>query len=260
MTKNRLAHVSIWWCEKPASPGARSKAKAVSTNGYWANFEVAMFYFRSFLQTAVLGALLFTGFNLHAASESMSTEEIRALQQRMKGAQSLAVDFTQSRTVSIRAGKKSKSSGHAIFARPNKFHWELTKPVSDIMVFDGEVLYTYKPTEKIATRFHSQGNKTQEIKEVIDLILDFDALLGRYQLVSAAKEENSSTMVLKPKGISLIETLEIRIDIKTAAISGIKMTFGNKNTTDYEFTNVTHVAPENGTFAVPTGFKIIDGT
>ena len=199
-------------------------------------------------------------FGSRAATESMSTEEIRGLQQRMKGLESLSVDFVQIRTVSIRAGKKSKSSGHAVFGRPTKFRWELTKPVHDVMVFDGSVLYSFKPEEKTATRFQTQGDRTQEIKEVIDLVLDFDALLKRYELLSTVKDRDIAIMTLRPKQQGLIEGLEVYISTKTALISGIKMSFSNKNTTEYEFTNSSRDKTPDSKFTVPSGYKIVDGT
>jgi len=193
------------------------------------------------------------------AVESLSTEELRELQARLNKRQSLSVRFTQTRTSSLRPKKPSKSSGKALFAKPAKFRWEIEQPSPDVLLFDGRALVNYKPGEKTATRFSAEAERAKEIKEVIDFVLDFDALLNRYAIKEAVRSGNVITMHLKPKAASAINELSIEIDAKSFFVSLIKMSFQNKNTSEFRFSDPSVAELSPGSFSVPEGYKVVEG-
>jgi chaperone LolA len=193
------------------------------------------------------------------AGESLSTEELRDLQNRIGKRQDLRLDFIQSRTSALRPKKPSKSYGFAVFQKPTKFRWETQKPQADILVFDGVTLLNWKPGENTATRFQAHGDRAREIKEVIDFVLDFDALLKRYQLISSSKEGDAITLKLKPKTASAVTTLALEVDAKQHFIKTLVMTFQNNNKSEFQFSNPAVQRVEPSTFKAPAGIKVVDG-
>lgn len=194
-----------------------------------------------------------------AAEESLSTEELRELQNQLKQRQSLTVKFTQTRTSSLRPKKPSVSSGQAVFAKPAKFRWEFEKPAADVLLFDGRALISFKPGEKTATRFSSKAERAREIKEVIDFVLDFDALLERYSIKQATRSKSEIKLSLSPKSTGAITDLMIDIDAKSYFVTTIKITFQNRNTSEFKFMEPRTDAVSKDSFSVPPGVKIIDG-
>ena len=194
-----------------------------------------------------------------SAVESLSTDELRELQGKLNQRQNLSVRFTQIRTSSLRPKKPSTSSGKAIFSKPAKFRWEFEKPNADILLFDGRSLISFKPGEKTATRFNSQAERAKEIKEVIDFVLDFDALLTRYSIKQAQRERHEISLTLQPKTTGAISELKINIDAKSFFVSAIKMTFQNRNVSEFRFLEPTTGSLATDAFSVPAGIQVVDG-
>lgn len=209
---------------------------------------------RKFIQASLLIFLSQT-----AMSANLSTEEIRLLQQKMKSATQLSVDFVQVKTNSIRPNQKIRSVGRATFAKPAKFRWTITKPKADALVFDGDNLYSLQEDQKTATSFNAKGDRVQEIREVIDLVLDFDALLARYEIVESKKDLEKVILALKPKSKGALTALDVRIDSAKATVESVKMSFSNKNTSELEFSNPDRSMVGKETFSVPAGYKILKG-
>jgi len=217
----------------------------------------APIFFSSCLIALVLAAA--DSQSLAASAESLSTDELRELQVKLNQRQNLSVRFTQIRTSNLRPKKPSTSSGRAVFAKPAKFRWEIEKPIADILLFDGRSLISFKPGEKTATRFNSQAERAREIKEVIDFVLDFDALLSRYSIKQAQKDQNEISLTLQPKSTGAIRELKINIDGKSYFVSAIKMTFQNRNISEFKFLDPTTGALPTDAFKVPSGVQVLDG-
>jgi outer membrane lipoprotein carrier protein len=217
----------------------------------------APIFFTSFVIALVLAAA--DGPSLAASAESLSTDELRELQAKLNQRQNLSVRFNQIRTSNLRPKKPSTSSGRAIFAKPAKFRWEFEKPSADILLFDGRSLISFKPGEKTATRFNSQAERAREIKEVIDFVLDFDALLSRYSIKHAQRYRNEISLTLHPKSPGAISELKIDIDGKSYFVSAIKMTFQNRNVSEFKFLEPTTGALPLDAFSVPSGVQVLDG-
>lgn len=192
-------------------------------------------------------------------TESLSTEELRELQTKLNQRQTLTVRFTQTRVSSLRPKKPSASVGKAIFAKPAKFRWEFEKPAPDVLLFDGRSLISYKPGDSTATKFSANADRAREIKEVIDFVLDFDALLGRYSIKEAIRTKDLITLSLKPKSSAAITELSIEIEAKSYFVTAIKMIFQNRNTTEFRFSEPNASAVSLDAFSLPKGLKVVDG-
>ena len=191
--------------------------------------------------------------------EALSTEELRDVQSKLSSRKNLRVDFLQLRTSALRPKKPSKSSGKAIFAKPARFRWEIEKPQADILIFDGKNLYSFKPTDKAATRFSTQGERTSEIKEVIDFVMDFDSLLKRYQIVKSVRLNKDIILTLNPKQPGAVSVIDINVDNKNYYVRSLKMSFANKNTSEFIFSNPSSEDMPGTSFEVPSSMKIVEG-
>jgi chaperone LolA len=196
---------------------------------------------------------------LFAAGESLSTEELRELQAKVSKRQELRLDFVQIRTSALRPQKPSTSKGFAVFQKPAKFRWETQKPQPDVLLFDGSNILNLKPGQNTATRFKADGERAREIREVIDFVLDFDALLKRYQLMESSKEGQTIALKLKPKTTSAVSQLSIEIDAKQHMVRSVLMTFQNNNRSEFQFTNASAAKVDPSIFKAPEGVKVIDG-
>ncbi len=193
------------------------------------------------------------------AAESLSTEELRELQSKLGKRQELRLDFVQIRTSALRPKKPATSNGFAVFQKPAKFRWETQKPQPDVLLFDGETLLNLKPGQNTATRFKADGDRAREIKEVIDFVLDFDALLKRYQLLESSKNGETIGLRLKPKADSAVSLLNIEVDAKQSMVKSVMMTFQNNNKSEFQFTNPSIQKVDSSVFKAPEGVKIVDG-
>ena len=212
-----------------------------------------------FCATLLGGASFLSQESRATAVESLSTEELRELQSKLNRRQNLAVRFTQIRTSSLRPKKPATSSGRAIFAKPSKFRWEFEKPNADVLLFDGRSLISFKPGEKTATRFNSQAERSREIKEVVDFVLDYDALLSRYAIKQAQRVGQDISLTLQPKSAGAISELNINIDGKSFFVSAVKMTFQNRNISEFRFLQPTTGPVSPDAFTVPAGVQVVDG-
>jgi len=187
------------------------------------------------------------------ATGQLSTTELRDLQLKMQNATQLSVDFKQEKTSSLRPNNPSKSTGKAVFAKPTKFRWELAK---SILIFDGDDLYSLSPKDKVATKFQTTSDRSQEIKEVIDVVLDFDSLLSRYDLAESSKQGSSVKLVLKPKTQTTMSQIEVVVDGAAATIQSVRLTFKNKNVSAFVFSNPDRRPVAATSFSVPVDYKV----
>jgi outer membrane lipoprotein-sorting protein len=213
-----------------------------------------------FVIVAFICGPICTGRDAFAAStETLSTDELRELQNQLNKRKNLTVRFIQKRTSRLRPKKPATSTGRAIFARPAKFRWEFETPTPDVLLFDGQSLVSYKPGEKTATRFSSKAERAREIKEVIDFVLDFDALLDRYSIKEASKDQHKIILSLMPKSSGAISELRINVDSTNFYVSSIKMVFQNRNISELQFIEPSTGSVGVDAFKVPAGIRVLDG-
>jgi outer membrane lipoprotein-sorting protein len=204
----------------------------------------------------VMGLMLWT-ISAVGLSEILSVEDLKAIQQKMRAADSLQADFKQVRYSSLRK-KSTESTGHAVFAKPDKFRWSILKPVSEEWLFDGTSLFNVKPDRKAALKYVSATDKAKELRDLVDLILNFDTLLSRYTLRRAELVRDKLLVILAPKSTSEIEEIEMTIIPEKSYVAEIKLGFENKNSLSYVFSEPSKNPLAANAFELEKSVKITD--
>jgi outer membrane lipoprotein-sorting protein len=192
-----------------------------------------------------------------AYGKELTVDELRAIQGKMKSTDQLSVDFTQGNYQKLR-NKEVKREGHAIFQKPNKFKWVLMKPVEQAVIFDGKDVYEYNAESKSASRFSPTGSHSYELKQIVDLVLNFDSLLKRYDLIKADQDGDIVKIQLKPKQAQDITDIDLSFSVKDSLITFLKLSLKNGNALSHDFRNAQRGALAADTFKLPKGVKITD--
>lgn len=192
-----------------------------------------------------------------AVAKDLTVDELRDIQSKMKGSDSLAVDFLQTKISGLR-GKKTTREGKALFVKPASFKWMLETPVKEYKIYDGKNLYDFDPTANTAARYSPTGPKQHELKQIVDLVLNFDTLLKRYDLVKASEDGDLVKVELKPKALGDITAVELTLSKKDAVVTSMKFDLGNKNQLIHEFKNPSTKAISAEVFELPKGVKVTD--
>jgi outer membrane lipoprotein-sorting protein len=192
-----------------------------------------------------------------ASAEILSVEDLKAIQQKMRAADSLQADFKQVRFSSLRK-KSTESNGYAVFAKPDKFRWSILKPISEEWLFDGTSLFNVKPDRKVALKYVSANDKAKELRDLVDLILNFDTLLSRYTLRRAELVRDKLLVILTPNSSSEIDEVEMTIFPEKSYVSEIKLSFRNKNSLSYLFAEPSKKPLAPNAFELEKTVKITD--
>jgi outer membrane lipoprotein-sorting protein len=191
------------------------------------------------------------------AAKDLNMEDLKRIQEKVKGFDTLSVDFDQE-TYSHLRGKSVKGVGKAVFVQPGKFRWQLLKPTADEWIFDGKTVVNYKPDEKLASRYASDGSKAREISQIADSVMNLDALLKRYDVIKATQDGDLVKVDLKPKTIGEITAMQLHLKPKEGFVSFLKLHYDNKNTLGVTFKNPSRQAVPASAFELPKGVKVTD--
>lgn len=192
-----------------------------------------------------------------ALGKELTTDDVRAIQSSIKASDALSVDFTQTTFKAIR-GNKVVRHGKAIFSRPNKFKWMLAAPANEQKIYDGKFFYDYNPTTKSAARLSPTGPQAHELNNIVDLVLNFDTLLKRYDMVKAEENGDEVRIELTPKSTSDVTKVELKLSKKEALMTYLKMDLKGGNSQTHEFTNPDRAALAGDAFKLPEGVKVTD--
>ncbi len=201
--------------------------------------------------------LMTTLFAAPAFAKDLTIDELRAIQSKVKGTEQLSVDFVQESFSKMR-GKSVKRDGHALFQRPSKFKWMLEKPIQQSMIYDGKDFYEFNPESKSAMRYSPTGPRAYDLKQVVDLVLNFDSLLKRYDLVKAEQDGDNVKIRLKPKSEQDVTGVDLTLSVKDSLISYLKMTMKGGNYLAHDFKNPQRGALAADAFTLPKGVKVTD--
>ena len=190
-------------------------------------------------------------------ARELSVAELRDVQSKIKSSDALTVDFVQTKFSGLR-GKSTHREGKAYFVKPNLFKWMLQTPTKEYKIFDGKFLYDYSPDANSATRYAPKGPQTKELDQIIDLVLNFDTLLKRYDLVKAEETGDLIKIKLKPKAPGDLVGIELHLAKREEFVSYLKMDMANKNSLIHEFKNPSRSAIPESAFVLPASVKIND--
>ncbi len=194
------------------------------------------------------------------ALKPMTMEDVSKLQESFKHAQHIKVDFDMVQSRKLRK-TPIKKQGTAQFAKPNMFLWNLETAPQSIQIFDGKTFTRYSPEKQEAQIFSAKGEEFRSVARLIDMVLDFGALLKDYNIVSKNWQDSMAKLVLRPKaGDSDIREVELAVSSQFSFVRNIKMHFHSGNTTEITFKNLARqkLDPKVFAFHVPKGVKVID--
>ena len=202
-------------------------------------------------------AATFALFSSVGLAKELSLDEVRAIQSKMKATESLQVDFTQTSYVKLR-DKSVKREGKAAFAKPDKFRWTLEAPTTQSKIFDGKDFLDYDKGSNSALRYSPTGPQAYDLRQIVDVVLNFDSLLKRYDLVKAEQDGDMVKIDLKPKTDQAVASVAIHVSTKDSFISFLKLTMKGGNSIAQEFRNPKRGAVPGDTFVLPKTVKISD--
>jgi outer membrane lipoprotein-sorting protein len=191
----------------------------------------------------------------------LSLEQLKVKQQKLKSVDFLAMDFVQSKFLPATRGRKArttKRNGSAQFAKPDRFVWKLETPFKEYKIYDGKDFYDYSPESKSAVKYRPTGPHSYELRQIVDLVMNFDSLLKRYDLANAQQDGDDIKVELKPKNEGELTSIDLRFSEKKAHITFLKMTLTNKAEVSHEFTNAVFTPIKDSEFSIPAGVKVTD--
>ncbi len=192
-----------------------------------------------------------------AQAKDLTVDELREIQSKIKSSDSLSVDFTQSKLSGLR-GKKTSREGKAQFVKPSNFKWMLETPTREYKIYDGKNLYDFDPVANTAARYSPTGPKQHELRQIVDLVLNFDTLLKRYDLVKASEDGDLVSIELKPKTSGDIVAIELKLSQKDAFITYMKFQLTNKTELVHDFKNPSTKAIPAEVFDLPKATRVTD--
>ena len=190
-----------------------------------------------------------------AVYADLNEKKVRSLQEKIKSFEHLNVVFTQKTYRSLR-NKTSLSTGQAFFSKPNHFRWILETPTKTQWLYDGKTLSYFLPDKKQATTYPSQVSKGRELRNIVDMVLNFDELLKRFRILKTTQSDHVIDITLSPLSSSEIKSAELRLDTKNGFMESIKLNLGAGNHTTIEFSKPNKSSIPDSTYRVPKGTKI----
>jgi outer membrane lipoprotein carrier protein len=156
-------------------------------------------------------------------------------------------------------GMERKREGTVYYRRPGRMRWEFAPPQAELIVSDGERIYTYQPDlnqvmeTPLKAAFRS-SSVTSFLLGMGNIERDFDA-----SLPPPGKSEDSLVRVdLAPKGGG--QKIELGLDPKTYDVANLKLIDALGNVTRISFADIkTNIALKDALFIfkVPRGADVV---
>jgi outer membrane lipoprotein-sorting protein len=205
------------------------------------------------LKFLVSVALFALSFSAHATE--LTLEQLRAKQSKLKSFESMTIDFVQTKFKPTQKRTLTRK-GQAVFKKPERFVWKLETPTKEYNLYDGKDFYTYLPDDKTAVKYSITGPETYQLRQVVDLVLNFEALLKRYDLEKAEQVGDDIKVILKPKAVGDIASIDLGFSEKNAHITYLKMTMASKVVLAHDFSNPVFTDVPDSAFGIPAGVKV----
>ena len=203
------------------------------------------------------GPLVHSQSHAPANQDTLQPEDLKKIQQNIQMSKYLKMDFEQTSVSGLR-GHKSVRQGRAYFLSPDKFNWMLETPVKEYKIFDGVSFYDYSPESSRAIQHAPHGKQVEQLRQVVDVVMNFDSLLKNYQLISAHRNQ-LVFIKLKPLKSSDIKEISLTLDEKNATVTNVTMEMLNKNKLIHDFKNPSKTSFSLDVFKIPSNVKISKG-
>ena len=172
----------------------------------------------------------------------------------------LQVDFDQEIYKAFRK-KTTKRKGSALFSQPGYFAWKFVDPKygEEEYYFNGTRLSRYLKKENAVTHYGTLANFTNELQQVVNLVLDPGKLLKSYDSLVLAKDKEKINYMLTPlkdQGAG-IEHIKVTYSFKEKYISMVAILYKEGNQAKYFFKNPVQKKPalDSFKFKNPGGVK-----
>lgn len=214
----------------------------------------------SFSKSWPVFSLIFGLFGTEASATPLKVSDLGRIQKSITKTESefLTVDFEQEKK-----GLRDKTwtrKGQAQFAKSGKFVWTLLTPTKDVNLYDGKDFYKFDPETNSAVRYAPTGKHATELRQIIDLVLNFDTLLKHYDFVSGDEQDGTVQIDLRPKNAQMnLTAASLTVDKKLGYIGMLKLNLADKTSLTYHFKNPDRAKLKDDTFALAPGVKVKDG-
>lgn len=195
----------------------------------------------------------FLSINSYADSVAATT-----LNQLLSKIHTIRADFTQ--TITDKNAKAiQESTGQMSVERPGKFRWEVTKPVSQLVVTNGSRLWIYDPDlEQVTIRLLSKEVGESPAR----LLSDTTNSLDKDFIVEMTKKNAEISFLLKPKSENSMFA-SIKLGFVKDELRDMVLQDRIGHTTAVEFYNITlnpTLAASLFAFKAPKNVDVIDET
>lgn len=188
----------------------------------------------------------------------ITVEELRKIQSKLKSSDYLSVELRQTKTSATRPNKPVIAKGKAIFSKPDKFRWTVGEPINEETIFTGKEMIKVRPTESVGVRYPASGSESVELRRVVDLVLNLEALLERYELISAEQSGKKVSVSMKPKTPQDIAQVNFVLNIDENFISFLEMVMSNKMKLAVEFNKPSFAKIADSAFLVSKDVRITE--
>ena len=134
-----------------------------------------------------------------ALKKTPATQNLDNIYNSIEQFDAMEVNFNQKTFRKLRK-RTSKSSGSAYFIKPNKFIWKYHMPIKDTWIFDGSRFLSWTQGEKFALEYAQGSSKGKELRQVMNMILNFKKVQKDYQVeIIPHSPSQQITLLLTPK-------------------------------------------------------------
>ena len=193
-------------------------------------------------------------------SSGMTMDELKSLAGKIKSHEYLSLDFTQQAYRAIR-DRTSTIKGVAQFKAPAKFRWNIVHPLKDEWRYNGASLFHVVPEQNILAECGPEDGKGKELREIIQIVTDFNMLIQKYDISKAEKKKNLVYLTLKPRSPVGIDYLTVEYHTEKRHVTNLGIYFDKERSTAkqnysiFNFTNPRSESIPEALFTKPKGKK-----
>ena len=177
---------------------------------------------------------------------------------------SLTVQFAQTIYRKLR-NKTIERKGVASFAKPNKFYWlfENENLGNEEYFYDGKELSHYLAKDKMVQHYGSTSSLSNQLQDIIDMVLDGNKLLTRYTAKSVTTEKDNTLATLVPTANdpgNEIQKIEVKVSDKRTFIKEIKIMYNDEGYSLFRFKNprTSEISADRFVFHKPEGATVTE--
>jgi outer membrane lipoprotein carrier protein len=199
----------------------------------------------------------------HAAEPDCAAAVARHVQKHYEAVSDLAARFDQTTQVASLgmqgAGKPTRSSGDAVFAKPGRMRWHYKQPSESLVVSDGKTAWIYDKAANEAQ--HLPGAEGLMSGAAVQFLIGNGDLLRDFKVRALECDGDPVRLELVPVEPATYEKLEIAADRASGEVRETAIYDLVGNVTRIVFHDVqTNRHPEPGifTFDPPKGVRVVE--